>query len=146
MQRPEIMYLAEMMNFPGVINGDEEVLKKIAAAKNNKPVDGHAPGLRGEAISKYIATGIYTDHECFTYAEAKEKLELGMKVMIREGSAAKNFDELIPLLSEFPEMIMFCSDDKHPDDLIAGHLNLLVKRALAKTTICLMCLEQLLIT
>lgn len=133
MQRPEIMYLAEMMNFPGVINGDEEVLKKIAAAKkNNKPVDGHAPGLRGEAISKYIATGIYTDHECFTYAEAKEKLELGMKVMIREGSAAKNFDELIPLLSEFPEMIMFCSDDKHPDDLIAGHLNLLVKRALAK--------------
>ena len=133
MQRPEIMYLAEMMNFPGVINGDEEVLKKIAAAKkNNKPVDGHAPGLRGEAISKYIAAGIYTDHECFTYAEAKEKLELGMKVMIREGSAAKNFDELIPLLSEFPEMIMFCSDDKHPDDLIAGHLNLLVKRALAK--------------
>ncbi|MBC7862312.1 MAG: adenine deaminase, partial [Bacteroidia bacterium] len=133
MQRPEIIYLAEMMNFPGVINGDLEVLRKIASAnKNNKPVDGHAPGLRGEAIRKYIAAGIYTDHECFTYEEAKEKLQLGMKVMIREGSAAKNFDELIPLLSEFPEMIMFCSDDKHPDDLIAGHLNDLVKRALAK--------------
>jgi adenine deaminase len=131
--RPEIVYLAEMMNFPGVIYKDEEVLRKLAAArKHNKPVDGHAPGLRGEQMRAYFDAGITTDHECFTYAEGKEKAVHGVKIIIREGSAARNFDELIPLLNEFPEQIMFCSDDKHPDNLIEGHINQLVKRALAK--------------
>jgi adenine deaminase len=133
MKRPEILYLAEMMNFPGVINGDKEVMAKIAIAHQyNKPVDGHAPGLRGEPLKKYFAAGISTDHECFKHEEALEKLHLGMKVWIREGSAAKNFEELIPLLSDYPDMISFCSDDLHPDSLVAGHINLLVKRALAK--------------
>lgn len=131
--RPEIVYLAEMMNFPGVIYKDEEVLRKLAAArKHNKPVDGHAPGLRGEQMRTYFDAGITTDHECFTYAEGKEKAEHGVKIIIREGSAARNFDELIPLLNEFPEQVMFCSDDKHPDNLIEGHINQLVKRALEK--------------
>lgn len=133
MAHPDIYYLAEMMNYPGVLFDDEEVLKKIAWAKHfNKPVDGHAPGLRGEPIKKYISAGISTDHECFTYDEAAEKLSLGMKVLIREGSAAKNFDALIDLLPENYENMMFCSDDKHPDDLILGHINQLCARAIAK--------------
>ena len=133
LQNPEIKYLAEMMNYPGVIFGDEEVLKKIAWAKHyNKPVDGHAPGLGGDDLTKYIAAGISTDHECFTYNEALEKLQKGMKVIIREGSAAKNFEALIDLLPEFYEQMMFCSDDKHPDDLLLGHINLLCARAVAK--------------
>ena len=133
MENPDIKYLAEMMNYPGVIYQDEEVLKKIAWAKHyNKPVDGHAPGLRGSDLDKYIAAGIYTDHECFTYEEALEKLQKGMKVIIREGSAAKNFEALIGLLPEYYENIMFCSDDKHPDDLLIGHLNQLCERAVAK--------------
>lgn len=130
---PDIYYLAEKMNYPGVLLDDEEVLKKIEWAKHfNKPVDGHAPGLRGEAIQKYIAAGISTDHECFTFEEAQEKLSLGMKVIIREGSAAKNFDALIDLLPENYDTIMFCSDDKHPDDLIVNHINALCVRAVAK--------------
>ncbi|CAM1360678.1 Adenine deaminase [Tenacibaculum litoreum] len=133
MQNPDIKYLAEMMNYPGVIYQDEEVLKKIAWAKHyNKPVDGHAPGLRGEDLDKYIAAGIYTDHECFTYEEGLEKLQKGMKVIIREGSAAKNFEALINLLPEYYENMMFCSDDKHPDDLLLGHINQLCERAVAK--------------
>ena len=133
MENPDIKYLAEMMNYPGVIYQDEEVLKKIAWAKHyNKPVDGHAPGVRGEDLDKYIAAGIYTDHECFTYDEALEKLQKGMKVIIREGSAAKNFEALIDLLPEHYENMMFCSDDKHPDDLLVGHLNQLCERAVAK--------------
>ncbi|CAM1353009.1 adenine deaminase [Tenacibaculum ascidiaceicola] len=133
MQNPDIKYLAEMMNYPGVIYQDEEVLKKIAWAKHyNKPVDGHAPGLRGEDLDKYIAAGIYTDHECFTYEEGLEKLQKGMKVIIREGSAAKNFEALIDLLPEYYENMMFCSDDKHPDDLLLGHINQLCERAVAK--------------
>ncbi|CAL2102175.1 Adenine deaminase [Tenacibaculum sp. 190130A14a] len=133
MENPDIKYLAEMMNYPGVIYQDEEVLKKIAWAKHyNKPVDGHAPGVRGEDLDKYIAAGIYTDHECFTYAEALEKLQKGMKVIVREGSAAKNFEALIDLLPEHYENMMFCSDDKHPDDLLVGHLNELCERAVAK--------------
>ncbi|WP_299162213.1 adenine deaminase [uncultured Tenacibaculum sp.] len=133
MENPDIKYLAEMMNYPGVIYQDEEVLKKIAWAKHyNKPVDGHAPGVRGEDLDKYIAAGIYTDHECFTYEEALEKLQKGMKVIIREGSAAKNFEALIDLLPEHYENMMFCSDDKHPDDLLVGHLNELCERAVAK--------------
>lgn len=133
MENPDIKYLAEMMNYPGVLFDDEEVLKKIQHAKdNNKPIDGHAPGLRGEDISKYIAAGISTDHECFTYDEALEKLQKGMKVIIREGSAAKNFEALIDLLPEHYEHMMFCSDDKHPDDLLLGHINQLCERAVAK--------------
>ncbi|MGV9002972.1 adenine deaminase [Flavobacterium sp.] len=129
----DIYYLSEMMNYPGVLFDDEEVLKKIAWAKHfNKPVDGHAPGLRGEPIKKYISAGITTDHECFTYDEAAEKLSLGMKVLIREGSAAKNFEALIDLLPKHHDNMMFCSDDKHPDDLVVGHINLLCKRAVAK--------------
>ena len=133
MANPDIKYLAEMMNYPGVLFDDEEVLKKIAWAKhNNKPVDGHAPGLRGDDITKYISAGISTDHECFTYDEALEKLQKGMKVIIREGSAAKNFEALIDLLPEHYENMMFCSDDKHPDDLIINHINKLCARAVAK--------------
>jgi len=133
MANPDIKYLAEMMNYPGVLFEDEEVMKKIAWAKHyGKPVDGHAPGLRGDDITKYINAGISTDHECFTYDEALEKLEKGMKVIVREGSAAKNFEALIDLLPEHYENMMFCSDDKHPDDLILNHINELCARAVAK--------------
>jgi adenine deaminase len=132
MQRDEVLYLAEMMNYPGVIFDDELVYQKIKAAhKLGKPVDGHAPGLRGEQLSKYIAAGISTDHECFTLDEALEKLNLGMQVLIREGSAARNFDVLIPALKSHPLQIMFCSDDKHPDSLLDGHINKLCARAIA---------------
>ncbi|WP_417291162.1 adenine deaminase [Corallibacter sp.] len=130
---PDIAYLAEMMNYPGVIHNDPEVIKKIAWAKHyNKPVDGHAPGLRGDDLSTYIQAGIFTDHECFTYDEGLEKLQKGMKVLIREGSAAKNFEALIGLLPEHFENMMFCSDDKHPDDLLIHHINKLCARAIAK--------------
>ena len=133
MANPDIKYLAEMMNYPGVLFDDEEVLKKIQHAKNNnKPIDGHAPGLKGDDVSKYIGAGISTDHECFTYEEALEKLQKGMKILIREGSAAKNFEALIDLLPEHFKNIMFCSDDKHPDDLLIGHINQLCERAIAK--------------
>jgi adenine deaminase len=133
MTREEILYLSEMMNFPGVLNADEDVLKKIDAAKtNNKPVDGHAPGLRGDLAKKYIDAGISTDHECFTKEEALDKLRQGMKIIIREGSAAKNFDALIELLNDHPDKIMLCSDDKHPDSLVEGHINELCKRAVSK--------------
>ena len=129
----DIFYLSEMMNFPGVLNDDKEVMQKIAAAKKyNKPVDGHAPGLMGAAAKKYIDAGISTDHECFTAAEALDKLKYGMKILIREGSAAKNFEALIDLMHEHFEMMMFCSDDKHPDSLAAGHINRLCARAVAK--------------
>lgn len=132
-QYEEIGYLAEVMNFPGVLNGDADMLAKIALAKTyNKPVDGHAPGLRGEAAKKYIEAGCQTDHECFTAGEALDKLKYGMKILIREGSAAKNFDALIELLPEYYNELMFCSDDKHPDNLVEGHINLLVLRALEK--------------
>ena len=131
LQRNEIKYLSEMMNFPGVLNENNEVAAKLSAArKYNKPVDGHAPGLTSEDLKKYIHAGIATDHECFTIEEALEKIKYGMKIQIREGSAAKNFDALIPLLKLHPDKIMLCSDDKHPDDLVEGHINLLVKRAI----------------
>jgi adenine deaminase len=131
MQSNDIWYLAEVMNYPAVIHRDQEMMQKVQAAHYvNKPVDGHAPGLTGKDLQEYISAGISTDHECFTYAEGLEKLKLGMKVIIREGSAAKNFDALIPLLKVFPHQIMFCSDDKHPDDLLLGHINQLVVRAL----------------
>lgn len=133
MRREEILYLSEMMNFPGILNNDAEVMKKIASAKKyNKPVDGHAPGLRGELARKYIDAGISTDHECFTKEEALDKLKHGMKIIIREGSAAKNFEALIDLLNDYEDMMMFCSDDKHPDSLVEGHINQLCARAIAK--------------
>ena len=130
LENPNIKYLAEMMNYPGVIYDDDEVLKKMEWAKHyKKPIDGHAPGLRGDDLTKYISAGISTDHECFSYEEGLEKLQKGMKVIIREGSAAKNFDALIDLLPEYYENMMFCSDDKHPDDLLEGHINQLCARA-----------------
>ena len=133
MANTDIKYLAEMMNYPGVIFNDAEVLKKIEWAKQyNKPIDGHAPGLIGGDLDKYLSVGISTDHECFTYEEALEKLQKGMKIIIREGSAAKNFDALIDLLPEYFEYMMFCSDDKHPDDLLLGHINQLCARAVKK--------------
>lgn len=133
LERPEVKYLSEMMNYPGVLFQDAEVMEKIQIAKElGKPIDGHAPGLRGEDAKKYVAAGISTDHECFTYEEGHEKALLGMKILIREGSAAKNFDALINLLHDFPEQIMFCSDDKHPDDLLEGHINQLVARAVGR--------------
>jgi adenine deaminase len=133
LQSADIFYLSEMMNFPGVLFNDEEVMKKIAASKKyNKPVDGHAPGLRGEAAKKYIDAGISTDHECFTSDEANDKLQYGMKILIREGSAAKNFEALINLLHDNADKMMFCSDDKHPDSLVESHINQLCARAVAK--------------
>ncbi len=133
MQSPDIFYMAEMMNYPGVLYDDDEVLKKIKWAQHfNKPVDGHAPGLRGKDAEKYAKAGISTDHECFTYEEAEEKLKLGMKILVREGSAAKNFEALIDLLPQNYENMMFCSDDKHPDDLVLGHIDQLCQRAVAK--------------
>ncbi|MBK8145613.1 MAG: adenine deaminase [Bacteroidetes bacterium] len=131
--RDDIFYLSEMMNYPGVLFEEEEVMKKIAAAnKAGKPVDGHAPGLRGADAEKYIRAGISTDHECFTMEEAAEKLTLGMKILIREGSAAKNFDALIPLLHHYEDQMMFCCDDKHPDELELHHINQHVKRSVQK--------------
>ncbi|MBE9481989.1 MAG: adenine deaminase [Bacteroidetes bacterium] len=129
----EIKYLSEMMNWPGVLSHDKEVMAKIAVAKKyNKPVDGHAPGLRGEEAKKYIEAGISTDHECFTIEEALDKIKYGMKIIIREGSAAKNFEALIGLMGKYPEKLMFCSDDRHPNDLEKCHINDLVKRAIKK--------------
>ena len=133
LKKGEIKYLAEMMNWPGVLHEDPAVKSKLRLAKKyNKVVDGHAPGLRGEQARQYAAAGISTDHECFTAEEARDKLKYGMKVIIREGSAAKNFEALIGLLHHHEDSMMFCSDDKHPDSLEEGHINLLVKRALAK--------------
>jgi adenine deaminase len=129
----DIYYLTEMMNFPGVLFEDPEVMAKIQASKDaGKVIDGHAPGLRSDDAKKYIDAGITTDHECFTIDEALDKLKYGMKIQIREGSAAKNFDALIPLLDEYPDKIMFCSDDKHPNDLAEKHINSLAKRAVEK--------------
>ena len=131
LSRDDIGYLSEMMNFPGVLNNDEEILKKIASAHfYHKPIDGHAPGLSGNDAKAYISHGISTDHECTSLQEALDKISYGMKILIREGSAAKNFDALHPLISLFPHMCMFCSDDKHPDSLLEGHINVLVKKAI----------------
>jgi adenine deaminase len=130
---PDIYYLSEMMNFPGVLHQDAEVMQKIKAAHAiGKPVDGHAPGLMGEQAKQYIEAGISTDHECFTMEEAVDKLSFGMHILIREGSAAKNFEALYELIDDHPKKIMLCSDDKHPDSLLEGHINQLCARAVAK--------------
>ena len=132
LQRSDIKYLSEMMNFPGVLFKDPEVMQKIAASHAvRKPVDGHAPGLMGEKAQQYIDAGISTDHECFTQEEALDKLQRGMKILIREGSAAKNFEALAPLIKNWAHQMMFCSDDKHPDSLVLGHINKLCARAVA---------------
>ncbi len=132
---PRIGYLSEMMNFPGVLGGAPECLAKIKAAQDrNKPVDGHAPGLRGEEAARYVAAGMSTDHECFTLEEALDKVAVGCKIAIREGSAARNFDALKSLIATHPGMVMLCSDDKHPDELALGHINTLVRRAVADGT------------
>ncbi|MCG6894301.1 MAG: adenine deaminase [Desulfobacteraceae bacterium] len=133
LRRKDIWFLSEMMNFPAVISGDGEVLAKIRAAHQvNKPVDGHAPGLRGEPLAAYVAAGIQTDHETLTHEEAAEKLALGMKLMLREGSAAKNFDEMADFLASHPGRCMLCTDDCHPDDLAANHIDNLVRRAIQR--------------
>lgn len=130
---PDIYYLSEMMNFPGVLHQDPEVMQKIKAAHQiGKPVDGHAPGLMGDLAKQYIEAGISTDHECFTIEEAVDKLSFGMHILIREGSAAKNFEALYELIDDHPKKIMLCSDDKHPDSLLEGHINQLCARAVAK--------------
>ncbi|NLT35096.1 MAG: adenine deaminase [Gaiellales bacterium] len=130
--RPDIRYLSEMMNFPGVLAGDAGVMAKLASARRyGKPVDGHAPGLRGDDLQRYIDAGISTDHESLDYEEAREKIERGMKVLIREGSAAREFDLLAGLIDEFPERCMLCSDDLHPTDLVRGHINSLLRRGVA---------------
>lgn len=131
LDRPDVPYLSEMMNYPGAIHRDPDVMAKIRAAQERgKPVDGHAPGLQGDGVVDYAEAGIQTDHECFEIEEAREKLAAGMKIMIREGSAAKNFDELIPLMDEAPDRLMFCSDDKHPDALVESHIDALARRAI----------------
>jgi adenine deaminase len=131
LKNPKIGFLAELMNYPGVINKDPDVNAKINIAKNySKPIDGHAPGLSRDALKDYVSAGISTDHECFSLKEAKEKINLGMKILIREGSAARNFDELSPLIKDHWQSCMLCSDDKHPDDLLKGHINILVNKAI----------------
>ncbi len=133
MARDDIGVLGEMMNFPGVLGNDPEVMRKIRAArKYGKPVDGHAPGLVDSDRERYALSGISTDHECINVDEGRACISAGMKVIIREGSAAKDFDNLCPLIGESPNMVMLCTDDCHPDDLVRGHINLLVRRALAK--------------
>ncbi len=130
--RFDVKYLSEVMNFPGVLGRDPSLLAMIAAAKKlGKPVDGHAPGLRGRAVRAYAAAGPSTDHECFTLPEARDKLKAGMKILIREGSAARNFAALAPLLRTHPARCMFSCDDLHPDLLMERHLDGHVRRALA---------------
>lgn len=129
--RYDLLYLSEMMNYPGVISRDPDVMAKIAEAKKRgKKIDGHAPGLRGQEMVEYFSHGISTDHECYTLDEAIGKANVGVNILIREGSAAKNYEALKTLLLSHPSQVMFCSDDKHPDDLYIGHINLLVKRAI----------------
>lgn len=132
LDHPDICYLAEVMNFPGVIHGDPKMTAIVAEARNRKlPIDGHSPGVMGKDLETYCAAGIQTDHECVREEEARARLQLGMKVAIREGSAARNFDALIPVLKDFPDQVFFCSDDKHPDELRIGHINQLIARAVA---------------
>lgn len=133
LKKKEIKYLSEMMNFPGVISNDREVLKKLDCAKElGKPIDGHAPGLTGDLLKKYIEAGITTDHECSSISEAKEKISLGMKILIREGSAAKNLNALKELFNSDPDMVMLCSDDLHPEMLREGHINKLIARLISE--------------
>ena len=131
LQHPQIHGLGEVMNVPGVLQEDSEVMSKIRSARLlNKPIDGHCPGLSGSDLARYIQTGIQSDHECVDVNEAREKISLGMKILLREGSAAKNLDTLLPLMDQFPQFCMLCTDDLHPDDLCQGHLLPLIRRAI----------------
>jgi adenine deaminase len=131
-EKDGLKYLSEMMNYPGVLHHDAEVMEKINIAHSlNRPVDGHAPGLRGDEAKRYIEAGISTDHECYTLDEALDKIKHGMKILIREGSAAKNYEALHTLIKSHPQMVMFCSDDKHPNDLVEGHIDRIVSRSIA---------------
>lgn len=133
LSKPEVKYLAEVMNYPAVINRDPQIMAIIAVAQHlNKRIDGHAPGLIDTSIQQYASAGIETDHECTTLLEGQQRIALGMKVAIREGSAAKNFDALWPLVMETPHDVFLCSDDKHPDDLVINHINALLQRLVAK--------------
>lgn len=137
--RDKLKYLSEMMNYPGVLQGDSAVMEKIHLAQFfKKPVDGYAPGLRGKLAEKYIKAGISTDHECYELDEALHKIQCVMNIIIREGSAAKNYEALYPLIKQFPDKIMFCSDDKHPHELVKGHINELVKRSIVEKKLDLM--------
>ncbi len=132
-ENDKLKYLSEMMNYPAVLARDPLVMNKIQAAKDlGLPIDGHAPGLKGQEAARYISAGISTDHECYTLQEALDKIKYGMKIIIREGSAAKNYDALHTLIGSHPECVMFCSDDKHPNDLVKGHINELVKRSIVQ--------------
>jgi adenine deaminase len=127
----QVVALGEMMNYPGVLSGDPDVLEKIHLSKQfNKPVDGHAPGLSGTSLDAYIHAGIHTDHECSTIPEAEEKISKGMKVLIREGSSARNFGQLYQLIDKYPGMVMLCTDDYHPDDLLTGHIDRLIRKGI----------------
>jgi len=129
----KLKYLSEMMNYPGVWARDPLVMGKIEVAKQlGLPIDGHAPGLKGENASNYFSAGITTDHECYALDEAMDKVRMGVNIIIREGSAAKNYEALHPLIGSHPEKVMFCSDDKHPDELVNGHINELVVRSIVK--------------
>ncbi len=129
-EKDGLHYLSEMMNYPGVLLKDKVVMEKLKIAQEfGRPVDGHAPGLRGEDAKNYISAGISTDHECFTLDEALDKIKYGMKILIREGSAAKNYEALHTLIKDYPDRVMFCSDDKHPNDLAVGHINRIVSRS-----------------
>ena len=131
LERDDIFFLAEMMNVPGVIHQDQEVMAKLLAArKAGKRVDGHAPGLRGADLSAYVRAGISTDHESLSLEECYEKLDLGMKIQLRQGSSARNLDDLHPLISSHPGQCMLCTDDLKPGDLACGHINRLVQKAL----------------
>ena len=131
MQRDDIGFLGEMMNFTGVLHGDSEVMAKIAAARAaGKPIDGHAPGLTPEERQRYAQAGVSTDHECTTLDEGRDCIRAGMKVIIREGSSAKDYALLHPLIDEYPDQVMLCTDDCHADDLVRGHIISIVKRAL----------------
>ncbi len=132
MARQDIGFLAEMMNYPGVLAGDGEIMRKIEAARRHgKPVDGHAPGLTGHQRDQYAAAGITTDHECSTLEEGRSCIKAGMKVIIREGGAARDYEQLNPLIAESPDMVMLCTDDCHPEDFVREHINAIVMRALA---------------
>ena len=132
---PRVQGLAEMMNFPGVVAGDSQVIEKIVASQaHHKKIDGHAPGLSGNDLNAYISAGVYSDHECSDFEDALAKLERGQFIMIREGTAARNLDALLPLLTpQYADRCMFCCDDKHPSDLLElGHIDYIVRKAIAK--------------
>ena len=131
---PRVQGLAEMMNFVGAINGDEQTVEKIVAAQaHHKKIDGHAPDLQGNDLNAYIAAGVYSDHECHDVKDAIVKLERGQFIMIREGTAARNLEALMPLLTgKYADRCMFCTDDKHPNDLLEkGHIDYIVKKAIS---------------